>query len=54
MLYLMEQLNMNQLLNRNKEEKIFWQNYINNLPFSIRYWHKNITMKISTSFLRDF
>lgn len=39
---------------RNQEEKIFWQNYINNLPFSIRYWHKNITMKISTSFLRDF
>tara|TARA_B100000242_G_C42693820_1_gene324754 strand:- start:159 stop:533 length:375 start_codon:yes stop_codon:yes gene_type:complete len=39
---------------RNQEEKIFWQNYINNLPLSIRYWHKNITMKISTSFLKDF
>ena len=39
---------------RNPAEKIFWQIYIKKLPFSIRYWHKNITMKVSTSFLKDF
>ena len=39
---------------RNKKEENFWKLYIKSLPFSIRYWHKNITMKISTSFLKDF
>lgn len=35
-------------------EKIFWMKYIDQMPESIRYWHKKITMKISRSYLESF
>ena len=35
-------------------EKDFWINYINRLPPKIKYWHKNIKMNISKSFLNSF
>ncbi len=38
----------------NELEREFWINYINRLPPKIKYWHKNIKMNISKSFLNSF
>ena len=32
----------------------FWINYIKRLPKKIKYWHKNIKMNVSKSFLNSF
>ena len=39
---------------KNELEREFWINYINRLPPKIKYWHKNIKMNISKSFLNSF
>ena len=35
-------------------ERDFWINYIKRLPPKIKYWHKNIKMNVSKSFLNSF